>query len=57
MDFQGKFVMRNWKFRVEADVVPGEIMCITGSCSELGEWNPDNVVRMTCSVEIGPENE
>ena len=38
--------MREWAFRVEGVTAPGEIMCVVGSCIELGEWNPENVIPM-----------
>ena len=46
MDFQGHFPMREWNFCVEGATAPGEIMCVIGSCKELGEWKPENVVPM-----------
>jgi hypothetical protein len=42
--------MREWSFRVEGVTAPGEVMCLTGSCDELGEWNPKRVVPMTTNI-------
>ena len=59
MDFQGHFTMREWSFRVEGVTAPGEIMCVVGSCSELGEWNPERVVPMkilTCADNTESSN-
>ena len=39
--------MREWTFQVEGETAPGEVMCIVGSCAELGEWKPEHVVPMT----------
>ena len=36
--------MREWIFQVEGETAPGEVMCIVGSCEELGEWKPERVV-------------
>ena len=41
------YQMREWSFKVEGMTAPGEVMCLTGSCDELGEWNPKRVVPMT----------
>ena len=39
---------RSWTFsvRCETPLLPGEVVCVTGSCSELGEWKPGGVVKM-----------
>ena len=46
MDPFKRHPMREWSFRVEGVTVPGEVMCIVGSCKELGEWDPKRVVPM-----------
>ena len=46
MDSPKRYPMREWSFRVEASTAPGEIMCIVGSCDELGDWNPKRVIPM-----------
>ena len=38
--------MREWAFRVEGVTAPGEVMCVVGSCTELGEWSPERIVPM-----------
>ena len=38
--------MREWSFRVEGSTAPGEVLCVIGSCLELGEWKPEDVVPM-----------
>ena len=44
------YPMREWSFRVEGVTAPGEVICVTGSCDELGEWNPKRVVPMTMNI-------
>ncbi len=39
-------IMRPWTFNVECSTLPGEIVCVTGSCSELGNWKIKKVLRM-----------
>ena len=39
--------MREWTFRVEGVTAPGEIMCIVGSCDELGNWDPKRVIPLS----------
>jgi len=34
---------RSWTFNVNCKTFPGEIVCITGSCPELGNWKVDKV--------------
>ena len=47
MAIQGQdFPTREWSFRVEGVTAPGEIMCVVGSCVELGEWKPEKIVPM-----------
>ena len=54
MAIQGQdFSTREWSFRVEGVTAPGEIMCVVGSCVELGEWKPEQVVPMQI-VATGP---
>jgi hypothetical protein len=43
---------REWNFFVECSTLPGEVVCLTGSCPELGDWKVNNVVRMT-SADAG----
>jgi hypothetical protein len=38
---------REWSFWVECSTLPGEEVCVTGSCPELGSWKADNVIRMS----------
>ena len=47
MDSPKRYPMREWTFRVEGVTAPGEIMCIVGSCDELGNWNPRRVIPMS----------
>lgn len=47
---------RRWKFKVQAATGPGEVVCITGSCPELGEWDPNKVVPMVLK-EANCDNE
>ena len=47
MDSPKRYPMREWTFRVEGVTAPGEIMCIVGSCDELGDWNPKRVIPMS----------
>ena len=44
-----KTEMREWIFQVQGETAPGEVMCIVGSCEELGEWKPERVVPMTAN--------
>ena len=37
---------RDWSFDVECSTLPGEIVCLTGSCPELGCWGVNDLVRM-----------
>jgi len=41
---------------VEAVTSPGEVVCLTGSCPQLGGWNPDKVVPMVLT-QAGTDNE
>ena len=43
--------MREWVFQVEGETAPGEVMCIVGSCEQLGEWKPERVVPMTINAD------
>ncbi|KAF6215207.1 hypothetical protein GE061_009959 [Apolygus lucorum] len=36
-----------WKFRVRADINPGEIVAVTGNCDTLGNWKHDKVFFLT----------
>ncbi|KAI5704829.1 hypothetical protein M8J75_009235 [Diaphorina citri] len=36
-----------WKFRVEAKTLPGEVVCVTGSSNELGQWSNDHALILT----------
>ena len=38
---------RSWTFNVNCQTYPGEIVCVTGSCPELGNWKMDQVLPMT----------
>ena len=33
-------------FNVEAETGPGEVVCVTGDCDELGNWDPDKAVKL-----------
>lgn len=36
-----------WKFRVwTPDLLPGETVCVTGSCNSLGKWAPERCVPL-----------
>ena len=37
---------REWNFNVRCATLPGEMVCVTGSCPQLGVWKPDKVVTM-----------
>nr|XP_018898262.1 PREDICTED: glycerophosphocholine phosphodiesterase GPCPD1 [Bemisia tabaci] len=39
--------IRNWKFRVQADIPPGETMCVIGDCEQLGSWKIDDALVLT----------
>lgn len=47
---------RGWKFKVQVATGPGEVVCITGSCQELGQWDPNRVVPMLLK-EVANDNE
>ena len=34
---------RRWTFNVTCQTYPGEVVCLTGSCPDLGNWKPDQV--------------
>jgi len=36
-------MLRDWSFGVECPTLFGEVACVTGSCPQLGNWNPDQV--------------
>ncbi|KAL1458572.1 hypothetical protein WDU94_008710 [Cyamophila willieti] len=36
-----------WKFRVEAKTLPGEVLCVTGSCDQLGHWMNDEALVLS----------
>ena len=55
MDGQGS--RRNWLFKVEAATAPGELVCLTGSCTELGSWDPNLVVPLALKEAAQGENE
>lgn len=38
---------RWWKFRVRADVHPGESIAVAGNCEPLGNWKHDKVFFLT----------
>ena len=39
--------MRTWTFSVEcATPRPGEVVCVSGSVPELGEWKASKVIQM-----------
>ena len=38
---------RLWTFKVNAKTFPGEVVCIVGSCPELGNWKTDQVLPMS----------
>lgn len=34
--------IKEWKFRVRVDeILPGDTVCVTGSCTSLGRWSPE----------------
>ncbi|XP_053380128.1 glycerophosphocholine phosphodiesterase GPCPD1-like [Mercenaria mercenaria] len=33
-------------FNVRADTCAGEVVCVTGDCDELGNWDPDQAVKL-----------
>lgn len=35
--------LREWRFQVSAETVPGETICVTGGSFQLGHWNSDRV--------------
>nr|CAD7205841.1 unnamed protein product [Timema douglasi] len=53
---------RDWKFRVEAETLPGETVCVTGDCRSLGGWASSRVLQLSqesrmwihhCMVPVG----
>ena len=42
---------REWDFYVECSTLPGEVVCVTGSCPELGNWKADDVVPMSADPD------
>uniref|UniRef100_A0A8D8QXX9 Glycerophosphocholine phosphodiesterase GPCPD1 n=1 Tax=Cacopsylla melanoneura TaxID=428564 RepID=A0A8D8QXX9_9HEMI len=40
-----------WKFRVKAKTLPGEVLCVTGSCDELGHWMNDQALVLSNESE------
>ena len=42
---------REWTFSVEVSTLPGEVVCLTGSCPELGEWKASKVVPLKVESE------
>nr|CAD7269674.1 unnamed protein product [Timema shepardi] len=38
---------REWKFRVEAETLPGETVCVTGDCRSLGGWASSRVLQLS----------
>nr|CAD7427126.1 unnamed protein product [Timema monikensis] len=38
---------REWKFRVEAETLPGETVCVTGDCRSLGGWASSKVLQLS----------
>ena len=47
--------MREWLFQVEGETPPGEVMCVVGSCEQLGEWKPERVVPMAMNIDNGAD--
>lgn len=42
---------RTWTFNVDCKTLPGEVVCITGSCPELGNWKVDKVRPMVAQED------
>lgn len=40
-------ITKPWKFQVEAKTLPGEKLCVTGNCDELGHWTIDNALVLS----------
>ena len=45
---------RLWNFKINCKTFPGEVVCITGSCPELGNWKVDQVLPMTAQDDPYP---
>lgn len=43
---------RSWTFRLEATTLPGEVVCLTGSCEELGKWSMSRMVTLDVEKEL-----
>ncbi|KAL4219632.1 hypothetical protein ACF0H5_022204 [Mactra antiquata] len=39
-------IMYEVQFKVEASTVPGEVVCVSGDCTELGNWDPNKAVTL-----------
>ena len=37
---------RLWTFQVTCKTLPGEVVCVTGSCPELGNWKVNKIVPL-----------
>jgi hypothetical protein len=33
-------------FNVQGDTDAGEVICVTGECDELGNWDPDKALKL-----------
>ncbi|XP_067001505.2 glycerophosphocholine phosphodiesterase GPCPD1 [Anabrus simplex] len=42
-----KELKKDWRFRVQADTLPGEVLCVVGSCAELGNWYSNGSVQLS----------
>ena len=45
---------RLWNFKINCKTFPGEVVCISGSCPELGNWKVDQVLPMTAQDDPYP---
>ena len=37
---------RLWTFQVTCKTLPGEVVCVTGSCAELGNWKVNKIIPL-----------
>ncbi|XP_049962737.1 glycerophosphocholine phosphodiesterase GPCPD1-like [Schistocerca serialis cubense] len=44
---------RQWNFRVKADTLPGESVCVVGNCEQLGNWKSSQAVQLTKVLDSG----
>ncbi|CAG2069020.1 unnamed protein product, partial [Timema podura] len=43
---------REWRFRVEAETLPGETVCVTGDCRSLGGWASSGVLQLSQETRL-----